>query len=107
MSVRMRVTRAHTGNRRSHHALKEPRLSKCAHCSSEHLRHRMCPDCGYYRTRQVVDIVAQQEKRQKRREERMKAAGEAIEQEDAAAAAEAASQEKTKEKEENPAKKEA
>lgn len=41
----------------------------------------MCPDCGYYRTRQVVDIVAQQEKRQKRREERMKVAGEAIEQE--------------------------
>lgn len=75
MSVRMRVTRSHTGNRRSHHALKEPRLSTCAKCSAKHLRHRMCPECGDYRGRQVVDVAAQNEKRMQRREQRLKDQG--------------------------------
>ena len=75
MSVRMRVTRAHTGNRRSHHALKEPRLSTCAKCNAQHLRHRMCPQCGEYRGREVVNVVAKQESRMKRREEKLKALG--------------------------------
>ena len=78
MSVRMRVNRSHTGNRRSHHALKEPRLSKCTQCSAEHLRHRMCPSCGYYRGRQVIDVVAKKEARMKRREANLKAAGEDV-----------------------------
>lgn len=71
MSVRMRVNRSHTGNRRSHHALKEPRLSKCIKCGAQHLRHRMCPDCGDYRGREVVDVVGKKTARMKRREERM------------------------------------
>lgn len=73
MSVRMRVNRSHTGHRRSHHALKEPRLSKCAKCSAQHLRHRMCPECGDYRGREVVDVVAKTTARVKRREEKTKA----------------------------------
>lgn len=79
MSARMRVTRAHTGNRRSHHALKEPRLSTCVKCSAKHLRHRMCPECGSYRGREVVNVVAKKESRMKRREENMKAMGAEIE----------------------------
>ena len=75
MSVRMRVTRSHTGNRRSHHALKEPRLSTCAKCSAKHLRHRMCPECGNYRGRQVVDVAAKTENRLKRREQKLKEMG--------------------------------
>ena len=79
MSVRMRVTRSHTGNRRSHHALKEPRLSKCDKCGAQHLRHRMCPECGSYRGREVVDVVTKKAARMKRREEKVKALGEAHE----------------------------
>ena len=75
MSVRMRVTRSHTGNRRSHHALKEPRLSKCAECGAQHLRHRMCPECGNYRGRQVVDVAGKKAARMLRREEKLKAVG--------------------------------
>ncbi|MAZ67540.1 50S ribosomal protein L32 [bacterium] len=76
MSVRMRVNRSHTGNRRSHHALKEPRLSKCAKCGAQHLRHRMCPECGNYRGREVVDVAGKKAARMVRREERLKAMGE-------------------------------
>ncbi len=75
MVVRMRSTRGHTGNRRSHHALKEPRLSTCENCSAKHLRHRACPNCGHYRGRMVVDIVAKQEKRTARYDAKLKKMG--------------------------------
>ncbi|MEK7505211.1 MAG: 50S ribosomal protein L32 [Patescibacteria group bacterium] len=54
----MRHTRAHTGNRRSHHALTGPRLSKCANCAAEHLRHRVCLSCGHYRGKMIIDVAA-------------------------------------------------
>ncbi len=67
MSSRMRVTKGHTGNRRSHHHLKAPRLSKCANCGAYHLRHRVCPECGHYRGKMIVDILARQEKKMKKK----------------------------------------
>ena len=57
MTVRMRHTRSHTRNRRSHHALEMPRLSTCPKCSAMHLRHKMCTNCGTYRGREVVDVM--------------------------------------------------
>ena len=62
----MRVTKGHTGNRRSHHHIKTPRLSKCSNCGAYHLRHRVCPECGHYRGKMVVDVVAKQEKKLKK-----------------------------------------
>ncbi|MBI2482207.1 MAG: 50S ribosomal protein L32 [Candidatus Vogelbacteria bacterium] len=64
MVVRMRHTRAHTGNRRSHHALVGARLSKCVSCGASHLRHRACLACGNYRGKLVIDVVAQAAKKQ-------------------------------------------
>jgi ribosomal protein L32 len=51
MVVRMRHTRAHTANRRSHHALKSPALTKDK-SGATHLRHRASLD-GMYRGRLV------------------------------------------------------
>lgn len=64
MTVRMRHTRSHTGNRRSHHALKEPRLSLCPDCKAPTKRHSVCLSCGRYRGRVVIDIAAKVEKKQ-------------------------------------------
>lgn len=66
MTVRMRHTKGHTANRRSHHGLKGPRLSVCQECGSQHLRHTMCDTCGNYRGKQVVDMKAKVEKRMER-----------------------------------------
>jgi len=70
MSVRMRHTRAHTANRRSHHALSEARLSTCEKCGAKHLRHRMCAQCGSYRGKEIIDVTAKLEKKMAKRKEK-------------------------------------
>ena len=66
MVVRMRHTRAHTANRRSHHALKTKSFYKCEKCGKEKLSHTACLSCGSYRGKQVVDKVKEIEKKQKK-----------------------------------------
>lgn len=57
MVVHMRHTRAHTANRRSHHALESARFETCKDCGAKHLMHRVCSQCGKYRGRVVVDVL--------------------------------------------------
>ncbi|MBI5798600.1 MAG: 50S ribosomal protein L32 [Candidatus Yonathbacteria bacterium] len=57
MVVRMRHTRAHTANRRSHHALEGARLSKCVKCEALHMRHQVCTACGTYRGKTVLKVT--------------------------------------------------
>lgn len=69
MTVRMRHTRGHTRNRRSHHALAKPALSK-DESGNFHLRHRMANVSGTYRGRKIVDLTAKLEKKTKRIKEK-------------------------------------
>jgi large subunit ribosomal protein L32 len=62
----MRHTRAHTANRRSHHALKTPVLAVCSNCEAQHRPHHMCLSCGFYKGKQVMDLKAQKDKREAR-----------------------------------------
>jgi large subunit ribosomal protein L32 len=62
----MRHTRAHTGNRRSHHALKAENLVSCSHCGASRRPHHMCLECGYYNGRQVLDLAKAKSERQAR-----------------------------------------
>ncbi len=70
----MRATRAHRDNRRSHHALSEVRLSKCADCGSLHMRHVACANCGKYRGRVVIDVAKATAKKEKKVKDRAAAA---------------------------------
>jgi len=74
MVIRMRHTRSHTKNRRSHHALKTPTMAVCSNCGAMHRPHHMCLECGFYKGRQVMDLAAKKTKR----EERMQAKRDAI-----------------------------
>ena len=58
MVNRMRATRSHRNNRRSHHALDAARMSICANCKAQHQSHYMCVNCGFYNGRKVVDMAA-------------------------------------------------
>lgn len=66
MVIRMRHTRSHTANRRSHHALKAPNLSLCKNCGSEHRPHHMCLNCGFYKGRVVIDLLTKKKDREAR-----------------------------------------
>ncbi len=79
MVVRMRATRAHRNNRRSHHALVAPAIAKCE-CGAMTRRHQACANCGKYRGRQVIDIVARAERaadRTKRKAKALRESGQA------------------------------
>lgn len=64
MVIRMRHTRSHTGNRRSHHALKASIFSACSNCEKRKETHIVCKHCGFYRGRKVLDVVKKAEKKQ-------------------------------------------
>jgi len=65
MTVRMRHTRSHTQNRRSHHALSKPALSK-DESGNFHLRHRLSKVTGTYRGKKIIDLAAKLEKKAKK-----------------------------------------
>ncbi len=54
MSIRMRHTRGHTGNRRSHHALKNTNVVKDATSGNLRLPHRIDEATGMYRGKQIA-----------------------------------------------------
>lgn len=66
MVVRMRSTKSHTANRRSHHALKNASFFKCEHCKTAKKPHAVCLSCGFYRGKKVLDLVKKAEKKQKK-----------------------------------------
>lgn len=53
MSIRMRHTRGHTGNRRSHHALVGIKVVKDAESGNLRLPHRIDEATGMYRGKQI------------------------------------------------------
>lgn len=70
MVVRMRSTRSHTGNRRSHHALKARGLSVCENCKAPKQKHLVCAACGQYKGRKVIDMEAALKKQTKKAQEK-------------------------------------
>jgi large subunit ribosomal protein L32 len=51
-----RMTRSRRDRRRAHWKLTLPGLSQCPRCHEPKLNHRVCPNCGYYKNRQVGDV---------------------------------------------------
>ena len=54
-----RVSKMKKNVRRSHLALSTPGMVTCSNCGELTLYHRVCPNCGFYKGRQVVTPKAE------------------------------------------------
>jgi large subunit ribosomal protein L32 len=49
-------SKARRNTRRSHGKLTAPNVIDCSQCTEPMLPHRVCPKCGYYKGREVVQV---------------------------------------------------
>ena len=57
-----KYAKARQGRRRSHLALSIPSLVDCPQCHSPRLTHHVCPTCGTYAGREVIEIKSAKKK---------------------------------------------
>lgn len=51
-----KTSKARTRRRRSiNMAMTAPNLVGCGNCGNKVLRHRVCPKCGFYRGKQIIE----------------------------------------------------
>lgn len=69
-----RKTKGRRNQRRAHIFLEKPNLAKCPKCGHFGLPHTVCSNCGYYKGREVIDVLKKLTKKErKQREKEMKA----------------------------------
>ena len=66
MVVRMRSTKSHRNNRRSHDGLSSPAVTLDKNTNVPHLRHRASLVTGQYKGRVVIDLQAKLAKKARR-----------------------------------------
>jgi large subunit ribosomal protein L32 len=52
-----RHSKRRTSNRRAHDGLVRAGVSECPKCHEQKLPHRACPSCGFYKGREVIEVV--------------------------------------------------
>lgn len=70
-----RTTKSRRDKRRHNIFLKKPALAKCKKCGKLILSHTLCSFCGYYKGREIVDVLAKltkQEKKKRKKEMKIK-----------------------------------
>lgn len=53
---RNRTSNARKNSRRSHHAKKPKNFLECRNCAQPKLPHVLCPHCGFYQDRVMVEM---------------------------------------------------
>ncbi len=59
-----RHSRGRGKRRRSHWKVAAVKLMECPQCKSEKLPHKLCPGCGYYNGRLVMDFEAKKARKE-------------------------------------------
>lgn len=67
---KQRQTKSRRNRRRSHQALDKKKIALCPKCQSPILPHRLCPNCGHYAGRQVIDVLAKLDKKERKKKEK-------------------------------------
>ncbi|MGM0619514.1 MAG: 50S ribosomal protein L32 [Bacteroidota bacterium] len=50
-----RISKSRRDKRRTHYKASLPTLATCSNCGATVRYHTICPDCGYYRGKQVIE----------------------------------------------------
>ena len=53
---KQKMSKSRTRRRRSHDALSTPMSSNCSKCGETKMPHRVCPHCGFYKGRKVIEV---------------------------------------------------
>jgi len=49
-----RTSKSKKRKRRTHDSLTAPNLVKCSNCGTFIMPHRLCPECGHYKGREII-----------------------------------------------------
>lgn len=53
---RNRLSNARKNSRRSHHAKQPKNFAICSNCKAKRISHQLCPHCGYYADRSILNM---------------------------------------------------
>lgn len=67
---KQRHTKSRRNKRRMHIFIKEPLLRVCSKCGKKIRPHKICPYCGFYKGREVIDIFKKLTKKEKKKREK-------------------------------------
>lgn len=67
---KQRKTKSRRNQRRMHIYLKAPHLTKCPKCGESLEPHTMCQECGYYKGRQVLDVLKNLKRKERKAKEK-------------------------------------
>ena len=67
---KQRNTKSKRNSRRSHIRLAAPKLVPCPKCGTLIPPHTVCPNCGYYKGKEIIDVMAKLDKKEKKRREK-------------------------------------
>ncbi|MBI2112996.1 MAG: 50S ribosomal protein L32 [Candidatus Wildermuthbacteria bacterium] len=60
-----RRSKGRQGQRRMHLHLRAKNIAICSHCKKEVLSHTVCPNCGFYKGREILTMLDMKEKKKK------------------------------------------
>ncbi|KKU10814.1 MAG: 50S ribosomal protein L32 [Parcubacteria group bacterium GW2011_GWA1_45_7] len=64
-------TKARRNKGRAHFALNTIKTTPCPKCKQQILPHRMCANCGTYRGKQVINVLAKLDKKERKQREKV------------------------------------
>ena len=64
------TTKSKRDKKRMHIFLKAPNLVPCSHCGKLKVSHTLCKNCGYYKGKEVLNVLGKLEKKEKKKREK-------------------------------------
>lgn len=64
-----RHTKSSRNQRRMHLFIKKPQFKACPKCGVMVINHVVCPSCGFYKGREVVNVLARLDRKERKAKE--------------------------------------